>query len=158
MNSLKLIAMLVRGAHPTNCIFQTGSYSSSCALSSFRLGCVRESLFSNSEISLTLLARLCTFEQYSRRCQSNVPEKGGEILTIWSLWLTCEKVGSGVQHHRGGARAPPTGLILYSFPHNPIVVLLYKVEFMLIINLNVTHNPVESDNGLNNVRLGLIVN
>ena len=109
MNSLKLIAMLVRGAHPTNCIFQTGSYSSSCALSSFRLGCVRESLFSNSEISLTLLARLCTFEQYSRRCQSNVPEKGGEILTIWSLWLTCEKVGSGVQHHRGGARCPAYG-------------------------------------------------
>ena len=27
-----------------------------------------------------------------------------------------------------GQDAPPTGLVLYGFPYNPYVVLLYKVE------------------------------
>ena len=30
--------------------------------------------------------------------------KAGEILTIWPVWLTYEKVGSDFQCHHGGAR------------------------------------------------------
>ena len=35
--------------------------------------------------------------------------KEGEILTIWSFWLTCEKVGSSFQCHHSGARFPAYG-------------------------------------------------
>ena len=32
-----------------------------------------------------------------------------------------------------GQDAPPTGLVLYGFPYNPTIVLLYKVELKISI-------------------------
>ena len=64
------------------------------------------------------------------------------ILSVFCRLQTIEKVGSGFQYHAdnvcwvslefrcclAGQDAPPTGLVLYGFPYNPTVVLLYKVE------------------------------
>ncbi len=55
--------------------------------------------------------------------------KVGEILTIWAVGLTCEKVGSGFQYHHGGARCPAYGfgVVQFSVPPNRCIFVQSRV-------------------------------
>ena len=53
--------------------------------------------------------------------------KVGEILTIWSFWLTCEKVGSGFQYHDGGVKGSLSG--------STIAFVIHSVDRSLFVHL-----------------------